>query len=279
MANGLFEDVSDLNGIAIPCIYYEQIYFNHFGKKPENVLYSFIQNSILQMKENEHILLKKIFKSISPICNTFDDYLYISNIYVAFQEKLYFKIKQIEKNEHNWLTNEMIEKCRQRIEFCIKEQNNNSLPSLPVIENIHHFEYAFIQNEDENHVYIDKLIEQIKIQNPKELLSLFKGKFRFSARVDIVTINTVWEFKFVKQITEEYLLQLVIYSWLWKCVFINDPLQYKKIFKILNIKTGEIYTLNSSFEELTQIVILLLKSRFEKTPIVTNDDFINNISL
>jgi hypothetical protein len=40
------------------------------------------------------------------------EYLYMSNVFFAMKEKLYFKLKQINKNEYNWLTQEAIDKCK-----------------------------------------------------------------------------------------------------------------------------------------------------------------------
>ena len=47
-----------------------------------------------------------------------------------------------------------------------------------------------------------------------------------------------------------------------------------KDFKIFNIKTGEIYRLEATTEELTNIVISILKGKYSKIPIKTDEEFI-----
>jgi hypothetical protein len=71
-------------------------------------------------------------------------------------------------------------------------------------------------------------------------------------------------------------LQVVLYDWLWRIVHSNDFLTQKKPreTRILNIKTGEKWFLNSSFEELTTIVVALLKGKYNKPAIKTDDEFV-----
>ena len=39
-----------------------------------------------------------------------------------------------------------------------------------------------------------------------------EAKYRFTARVDMITQNTIWELKCTSQISIEHLLQVVIYA-------------------------------------------------------------------
>jgi hypothetical protein len=267
LSNGLFEDVSDLNGIAIPCIYYDYLISKNPDflttvniqtipqKIPYNILYQCIQKNVSQMKEYEYGFLKRIFRGLSPFCKTPQDYLYMANVFVAFQEKLYFKIKQIEKNEYTWLQPEMIDLCKERMDTYIQES-------------IESFEHTFIHSlEDDKHIHIDTLLQQHS----------FKEKIRFTARLDLITENTVWELKFVKELTMDHFLQFITYAWLWKCVYTNEPVLSLKQFKLFNIRTGELYVLNATLEELTHIVVLLLKGKYEKNEIFTDDEFIGSL--
>ena len=45
--------------------------------------------------------------------------------------------------------------------------------------------------------------------------------------------------------------------------------------RLFNIKTGEILRLNATFEELTVIVIELLKGKYEKLALKTNEEFLS----
>ena len=64
-----------------------------------------------------------------------------------------------------------------------------------------------------------------------------EAKYRFTASVEMITDGTIWELKCTSQILLEHLLQVVIYAWLWYTI---HPASNKK-FKILNIKTGELF--------------------------------------
>ena len=68
------------------------------------------------MKDNEHHFLKKVFEELDPNCRTTSDYLYMSNVYIAMKEKLYFRLKQIKREEHNWLSNETIDRCKKLLD-------------------------------------------------------------------------------------------------------------------------------------------------------------------
>jgi hypothetical protein len=95
--------------------------------------------------------------------------------------------------------------------------------------------------------------------------------FRFSARIDLVTESTLWELKCTSKITIEHQLQVVIYAWLWK-ILVND----KRNFRILNIKTGEVLQLNATTEELSLIVIALLKGKYCDPVLKTDEEFVSD---
>lgn len=259
--NSLYEDVSDLNGIAIPVIYYEHICRKNqtidLNKTPENknVLRKMIDNTIAEIKENEHLYLKKIIKEELPEkCETINDYLFLANVYLSTQERLYFKLKQIEKDEYNWLSNEIIDDCKTILENVVQKTKKDYFPET---------EYMFLHHSMENeHTNIDKCLSLYFENNIR---------FRFTAIVDVVTDEEVWELKCVSKITMEHLLQVIIYAWLWKNIYPNC----QKIFKILNIKNGEILVLQSSMEELTNIVVLILQGKYCSPVVMEDNEFIN----
>jgi hypothetical protein len=97
-------------------------------------------------------------------------------------------------------------------------------------------------------------------------------RFRFSAIVDLITPTTVWEIKCTTSITIDHKLQLVIYAWLWG--FSNRP---TREFKILNIKTGERWILQSTRPELQEIVVALLRGKYAKIVEKTDEEFLAGI--
>ena len=55
----------------------------------------------------------------------------------------------------------------------------------------------------------------------------------------------------------------------------------RKIFKILNVKTGEIYTLKScttSMTYITRIIVLLLKGKYGESIVLSDGEFQNCFS-
>jgi len=256
-----FEDVSDLNGIALPAMYYDEIQKKYGNSDKKNVLYTMIESSLLEMKDNEHQFFKDIVKDLPTVCETIDDYLFLANVYVSIQERLYFKLKQIRRTDYNWLTPIMIELCKSRLDLVLHDEcNKNS--DLPMTEHtiIHHS--------------LEELHEKIDIC----LLHHFSGtnlenfRFRFSAIVDLLTEKTMWELKCTTKITIDHQLQVIIYAWLWR-ITEREP----RNFKILNIKTGEIWVLEATTDELTTIVVSILQGRYGKTVEKNDEEFLSEI--
>jgi len=250
--NGLFEEISDLNGIAIPCYYYDYLLE---GSQQSNILLSLIQQNINNMRFNEHCYLKNIVNSLPEKLETISDYLYLANISIAVQETLYFKLKQIKREEYSWLNENILEECKLRLNNIIDNDNKNS--QIKIEETI------ISGSNDIEHKAIDDF-----------LLRHFDSniRFRFTARVDLITENTVWELKCTSKISMDHLLQLTIYAWLWRTCYEND----NKKFCIFNIRTKEFLSLNCSLEDLNSIILLLLKGKFNKNEIKSDHDFIKD---
>lgn len=267
--NGFYEDVSDLNGITIPIMFFERMMEN-INKIPDikepiknggKVLHRIIETNMIDVKPQEHAFLKKMIDNIPEQCVSIQDYLYMSNLYVSSKEKLYFKLKQISTNEYNWLSDDVVNECFQRlynelfIECCT---NTNNIFQGEV-------EKTFIKHYDEQaHSKID---EVLRPHFPTEL-------FRFTARADLLSEYCLWEIKCTNTISNEHLIQVVIYAWLWR-LSLEDIENLENIvdFKIFNIKSGEIYKLEATTEELTTIVVSILKGKYLKTEIKNDEEF------
>jgi hypothetical protein len=152
----------------------------------------------------------------------------------------------------------MITRCIERLDNVI---GNESIDSMPRIE-----ETIISQSDDKAHVKID------------EFLAPHFGsdiKFRFTARTDLITVNSVWEMKCTSKISIDHMLQVVIYAWLWRVrVSLDDRKSDEKVFKIFNIKTGELLRLDATVTELNTIMLALLKGKFQKQTIKVDDEFI-----
>lgn len=213
------------------------------------------------MKNHEHIFLKKIVETIPETIEKIEDYLYLANICSAIQEKLYFKLAQIDTDEYKWLNDDTTTKCKERLDTIIGLDCSLSKPYI---------EETIINENDELHVRIDRFLEQQFGLNKL---------FRFNARIDMRTDNTIWELKCTSKISIEHKLQLVIYAWLWKMrsdIDIERENAEEKQFKLFNIKTGHIYRLNTDMENLNKIIVALLKGRYMEEPLKTDEEFIRD---
>jgi len=247
---GFFEEVSDLNGIAIPCIYYDHLLGS---SQNSSVLLRLIQQNLETMRPNEHHYLKDIVKSLPENLENTSDYLFLANISVAVQETLYFKLKQIHRSEYNWLSDRVLENCKARLNRVIGEDKN-----LRIEETIIH------SGDDTSHKPID------------EYLATHFGTdtlFRFTARVDLITSDTLWELKCTSKISIDHLLQLTIYAWLWKMQANESKVRN---FSIFNIRTNERLSLNATLEDLNTIIVILIKGKYQKQEIKTDEEFISD---
>jgi len=297
---GFHEDVSDLNGIAIPMMYFEKLIdcYNGFAEQnsvlngdfvptnevghnkilqnpmssaPPNmnilcndggqVLHNIIRNNMSDVKEREHVFLKKHIEGLPTICNSISDYLSLSNTYVAVKEKLYFKIHQIKSDEYTWLSEDTVNACFARIhgilrDECILNESFSGELEQTIIR----------QSDDLIHRKIDDFLCEFF---PDEL-------FRFTARVDLTTDFCVWELKCTTTITNEHLLQVVIYAWIWRMVVEDiENLENIRDFKIFNIKTGELLVLDATTEQLNDIMLHLLKGKYGKKEQKKDVDFVS----
>ena len=285
---GLYEDVADLNGIALPCLFWDRIKlkepttFLSEGQKnplkpplideqnssvvegllpsvqtsPVSTLYTLIGNMLSDMKSNEHIFLKRKYQEITAnmsVANA-SDYLYLANLYVAVQEKLYFKMTQISRDEYNWLSEDVVESCIQRLEKVVA-----------CVNVLAHEQVLIHPKMEEEHALIDSTLHSFFGE---------KERYRFSARLDLISETTVWEIKCTQQLTFDHRLQVLIYAWLWRLVPGNDS---EKKIKIFNIKSGEILELRATTEELTRVIVELLRGKYTKPVPLSDTEFMHQL--
>ena len=252
-----FEDVSDLNGIALPAMFYDCLGGAEARRFP-GILYDLIEEAIVDMREDQHQYLKSMVKDMPRTCESISDYLYLTNVYVSIQERLYFKLKQIRRSDYKWLTTDVVATCQTLLKNVMKDECTLNSDGVWTEELI-----------------ISPSMEEEHAQMDEELNPLFVGtdlenvRFRFSAIVDLITPITVWEIKCTSTITIDHQLQLVIYAWLWG--FTERP---TREFKLLNIKTGERWVLQATRGELQEIVVALLKGKYAKLTELTDEEFL-----
>ncbi len=247
---GYCEEVSDLNGLAIPALYYDHL-DKIYSTNSINVLLNEIYNTLDELYDHEHAFLKTIASQLPKKFETPADYLFLANVYSACQEKLYFKLAQISPGEYNWINEAQMNRALNRLEKTIGKQNAKPLVETTIIH----------QSQETEHESIDALLKEHFIDG---------HKFRFTARTDLITDDTVWEIKCTKEITMDHQLQVVIYAWLLRALKMYKPC------KIYNIKTNEIQELHATDEELNYVVISLLQGKYKKVERVSDEEFICN---
>ena len=251
--NGNFEEVSDLNGIVITSIYYDMLK-EIWDEDEKNILLELIEEKLVELKGKNQQFLQEYLEKMPEKIETTEEYLYMANINQAIQESLYFRLKQIEDNEYNWLPEEVVQECKDRLKNTISIDNIIKKPLIE--ENVMHNSW-----EDE-HTEIDDLLKED-----------FMEIFRFTGRIDLITDTILWELKCTSEITTEHILQLIIYAWLYE-MRPDYSEEKKKQYKLFNIKTGELIKIDATKEDLTDIIKILLKNRYQKENKKPDEEFI-----
>lgn len=256
---GFYEDVSVLNGIAIPIIYYDHLFQKISSKENVGVnqLLPVIQSILSETKENEYTFLKQKIAELPESFSTPEEYLYLANLYVAVTEKLYFSLNQIGKNDYGWLTPAVIRECIDRFDETLG-------PECSLPEN----------------VSVEQSIVDNSMEDANEALSAVLAPFfdetihfKFSARTDLITLENIWELKCTTAISMEHQLQLLIYAWIWNILYPEKPRE----FRIFNIRSGEIQRLVVDMDDITIIMVALLKGKYTKLAVKTDDDFLGEV--
>jgi len=245
----LCEEVFDINGLMIPALFEET-----YSPCKTSSIKTFMQDYYAKnMIKNSNMFYVNRIKQIDFENMSIQDHLKMVTLYISIQEKLMFKVAQI--NHYNWLEEKDVSKI-----FANMKRHIGSPEELEYERTI--IEY---KPESESSMY-SKIDEFIKTH-----VTMGK-KMRFKARVDAITPTTIWEFKCTDSLEIEHLLQVIIYAWLWQqsCFLTQGP----RIFKLMNIKTSEVQTLKYNEEVINQIMIMILKSKYNIRQNVSDLEFI-----
>lgn len=251
-ADGFFEEVSDLNGLAIPAMYYDYLTAK-WESGATNVLYETVLLLLDEMGDNDHKYLREIASKLPATFTTPGDYLFLSNVYIAFNEKLYFKLRQIAPTDYNWISDATMEKCKNRLN---RQVGVECEESKPLVEKV-----IIHQSQEMEHEKIDAVLAEYFDESVK---------FRFTARTDIITAKTVWEIKCVREVTMDHKLQVVVYAWIYRILNPESPRQ----FRVFNVSNNEVLELRASFEQLNFIVVSLLQGKYRENVAKTDDEFL-----
>ena len=234
---GFHEDVSDINGLFIP------FYFISYKTGNYNMLYNQVKKAFEKTKPP---YLTTVLATISPAAlgqsMSVPDYLYLANLYSAHNEKLFYRLRQIEKDDYTWLSPAMLKDCTSRLETVL-------------------FDGIEIIDIDMEQTIIEPSMSLETERLSTALAPYFPTReFIFTARVDSITSGAVWEWKCTAFLTVDHFLQVIIYAWIWKTLHPADT----RDFILFNIRTNEKYQLCGELQDLESIVVLLIKAKYEK---------------
>ena len=248
--NDVCEEVSDLNGLVIPSLYQQR-----------NSGTNTITEYVLAQIDKERPFYKEKLREIDfsqPL--TLGNHLLLTNIYKAMNENLYFKLAQIVS--YDWLSHDNVDAMFGNMDAHISEPDKLTY-EVTIIKD----KYKTQEQTDANYKRIDEFIER---HMGKEF-----GILRMNAIVDAVSPDTIWEFKCVDALTTEHRIQLLIYAWLIKMTS-QARASHQPQFKLLNIRTGEVQTLNHSSPLVDEIMVMILKAKFEKYVPKSDEEFIRD---
>lgn len=256
--NGCFEEVSDINGNAIPAYCIDSYLKDH----PDYISQSdqLLQYIDLLLNDEKHTQNKKSIylqkrQEIPDQMESIEDYLLTCNLLKSIEERLVSRLKQIDN--YDWLDSSIIDECKANL----KDILNGELESCPRTE------VNIIHEEDDENVH-----DEINNELRKDVL--LQKKVILKGRIDLVTSNSVFELKCTSETNIEHYIQLAVYAWMWHMKYKNDPKEANKLFKLYNIKLNELYVLRATPQQLYSIVVALIKAKEHKVPKVDDSTFI-----
>ena len=247
----LTEEVSELNGLAIPAIFEERTSRKGISTIRENV------TNILKRLPSQSHIYNKLLENVDfdKEILSIKDYLKITNVYNSNKQKLHFKVAQIES--YDWLNDIQLDALLSNILLHIPKEEAIDLE----------YEQEIVENDDsetkDKYNAVDMFTKSIGLKN----------KIRFSAIIDAMSYNTIYEFKCTDVLEPEHYIQLVIYAWIWNKICERD--KGPRVFKLLNIRTGEMQHLHYKEGPINDIMEKLFCAKFAKREVLTDEQFVD----
>jgi hypothetical protein len=267
-ASNTYEQVCDINGIAIPAMLFSASKEN----KHINYLWNYLARTYLtnSIKRNNAIfIMGYITRMREHGLKSIADWLLLSNIYLCSTEGFNYKLKQIDNYE--WLAGDMVARCHRNIDQFI----DRGKPMK--------FEVELGCDYDEKGSYYG-------FKHP------LYGIVKLRGRIDCMTNDTIWELKCVEMLTIEHMLQVVIYGWIWQRICnsitggniknMNEKQEQKqkqkqmeelyqpRKFKLMNVRNGEVRELDITSHYIDEIMNILLDSKLRIREVISDEQFI-----
>jgi hypothetical protein len=233
-------------------------------------LYGMIRQALNEGRSGEFTYLKTL--TLPFPCEDASDYLYLSNIFIASKEKLLFKITQIRHPvDYTWLEESVIDACMMAMDSAIGQEC--AVGHFPLVE---HDLVCHVDSICDHNAKIDAVLGPFFIHDPHYV------PFRIFGRADLVTSQTLWEIKCTSTVSIDHKLQLVVYAWLWMTVHSDNPVARRpnvtepRQFKLYNVRSGELWRLNATYEEMTLIVVELLRNKYSTEIAKSDEEFLQD---
>lgn len=143
--NNLIEDVSDLNGIALPAMYEARV------SNSKSSLHKIIDGL---NNDNNLILITKKIEMQKYAENSLERYLLMSNLYIALNENIFSKLNQIDR--YDWLNTSIVTQCHSNLENQIGK--NASYEHIIIQDNKNYYTY---EHELYGSIYISGRIDVV----------------------------------------------------------------------------------------------------------------------
>ena len=253
-----YEDVSDINGIVLPMLFYDHLQ----DGQQKCILQNLVRLAMTDVPKDKHTFLHKMVETMPEQCENISDYLFVANLCTSVQEKLYSKLKQINRDEYDWLDQDVVDVCLRQLERVVGPECRSQTWTAE--------KSIIMQSSDIDHYYIDRFVS--------ELLKDEGIVYRIGARVDLMTDTSIWEMKCTSNLTIDHKLQLILYMWIWNMtVHPSEWPKHSKTGYLFNIKNGELLRLETCMEDMNKIVSEILKDKYKKTIPKTDDEFLDMI--
>ena len=161
--------------------------------------------------------------------------LKIATLWTSYTSGYLFKLRQI--RNYNWLTRDQLSECKERVK------------SLNISTDA-------------------KFEQKLELDGRPELLNR-----RLTGYIDLLMDDRIFELKCVQAIKSEHLLQLAIYMYLFLA---QKPLEEHKNYQfyLYNILSDELIKITSTFQQLTDMVCMLIRSKYFASFAISDEQFL-----
>ena len=275
-SEGIFEDVSDLNNLAVMSYFHSRMLSSN-AKKGE-LIDSFISREVISKKGNIIKYLNRLkgnniddlLSSLDRPCNSIRDHLMYSALYTSNRTGYIGRLARL--GDFNWLDDNELEKClkilRENIDIDVKSMSFGDMLGSPEIN-----------------TYIANLIGRefgVVVSCPREDRGISSsttsldniGSMDIFSEIDIsdTANNMFYEICGRSDTPIEVFLRVACNEFLWR----HDPRNKGKdhAFALLNSYTGESYVLGDNFEMIDKLFVEIFRERYIPKADISDDEFV-----